>query len=424
MGKITGLFIVANFLKTVFDSKQSKNEFDRISRENIINRGVVEYVPCPIESFISDSEALNNMVFSGGKNSYRTRAIVRSIDCANAQNHDVVVFHCSNRALENQIVQLYGNSQCIVINPNNPVYDPFIGRTKAEISNLILESTSKGYEIHPSGKYYIDGISDFILALKVDPYVRMYIQCPHGFLIDRVNDDQLKGKISNHQASLIITQIMQGELERGNIEHFFWELHNQSQMIIASRNKVQNAVNIKSAVNQKKIIVIDVVSTTHNLLINMLSNEIRNLISQNRRIFFVIDNLQLHSCEVLQNLSMQSGNNLKLLLSSDDVYSSFGGDDNQFFSFLGKTSKVIISKHTSAHSSQKWSDFIGPYEKYEINPTYQSNTSMFGPGSSKSNSIILKKEQMVKPEEIQHMSVDSAFIKSSTSGEIAYAKIT
>jgi hypothetical protein len=424
MGKATGFLIVANILKTVFDNQRSKKEIDRFNRENFFNRGVIEYLPCPIESFITDSEIIMNMVLSGGHNNFRSRAIVRSIDCARAQMHDIIVFHCSNHELEKEVVQLFGKTQCVVINPNNPIYDPFIGRTKPEISNLILESTTKGYEIHPSGKYYIDGISDFILAKRVNPYIGMYLTCPHGDLLDRLNDHQLKGKITNRQASLIITQIMQGELERGNIEHFFRGFANQGQMLLASSSQLQNASNIKLAVNQNKVILIDVLSNTHSLLINMLSNEIRNLLSQNRKIFLALDNMQLQSSEVLQNLSVQSGNNLKLLLSSDDVYSSFSGDDNQFYSFVGKTSKVIISKHTSAHSSQKWSDFMGTYDKYDINPTYQTNTSMFGPGSSKSNSVIIKKEQKVKPEEIQLMSVDEVYIKSNSTGEIAHATIT
>ena len=40
------------------------------------------------------------------------------------------------------------------------------------------------------------------------------------------------------------------------------------------------------------------------------------------------------------------------------MYADFNGNDNDFYAFAGRCSKVIVSKHASAHSCQKMSDIF------------------------------------------------------------------
>lgn len=143
------------------------------------------------------------MVFSGGLNSIRARAIARAAECAYLQGYSVVVAHCSNQELDNTLTAYFGSNYICSVNAGNPVYDPFWGKSNAAIGRLVLNSTSKGDEIKPVGKYYLDGISDFMRAKGVQPYCHMYITCPHLTLIDKINDAETKGQISSNQSGCL-----------------------------------------------------------------------------------------------------------------------------------------------------------------------------------------------------------------------------
>ena len=64
----------------------------------------------------------------------------------------------------------------------------------------------------------------------------MYITCPHMDLNDKVNDALNSGLITDETARKILSQIVQGELERGNIENFFAKLRSEAEYIIAKKN--------------------------------------------------------------------------------------------------------------------------------------------------------------------------------------------
>ena len=101
-----------------------------------------------------------------------------------------------------------------------------------------------------------------------------------------------------------------------------------------------------------------------------------------------------------------------------------------FASVVGKSLKTIIYKHTSGLTCGKWAEAIGYYEKKEITNTYTSGSnyqSMFTiiPGQLNTNTmnINLKREYIVRPEEISHMSKNEVFIIDSINDELAHTFI-
>lgn len=338
-----------------------KRVLQRVEENNLENQGITRYNPSKIEAFFNVNEPFSNMVFSGGLNSIRARAIARAVECAYIQGYSVILLHCSNQELENTLTSYLGSSYICSVNVGNPVYDPFWGLSNADISRLVLASTSKGHEINSVGKYYLDGISDFMRAKGVQPYCQMYITCPHLTLIDKVNDSEAKGQITNTQAQMILTQIMQGEIERGNIENFFLNLSAQADSLLAKKPMLKYAMNVMIASQRKQVFTIDVQTSTNSLLINLVLNEAEMLLMSGRRVMVIADNIQQSDNNILQSFLKKSSSNCSIVLSSDDVFASFGGEENAFYAFIGKCSKAILSKHSSAYSCQKWADYIGYY---------------------------------------------------------------
>ena len=410
----------------LINRSRTKNALRRVQENNYENQGITHYSPSQIEAFFDETEPFGNMAFSGGLNSIRARAIARAAECAYIQGYSVIVLHCSNQELDNTLTSYFGNNYICSVNAGNPVYDPFWGMSNGEISRLILASTSKEYQINPVGKYYLDGISDFLRAKGIQPYCQMYITCPHLTLIDKINDSEAKGQITNNQARMILMQIMQGEIERGNIENFFLNFSSQAGALLAKKPMLKYAINVAIASQRKQIFAIDIQTSTNSLLINLLMSEAEMLVMRGRKVMVIADNIQQSDGNLLQNFLKKSSSNCSIVLSADDVFSSFGGEENAFFAFIGKCSRVILSKHSSAYSCQKWADYIGYYDKQEISTSYSQNANFvghWGLSSTSSANVSVKRENIVKPEDIQRFEVNEALIINKSTGEKAFTRI-
>lgn len=417
---------LAGMLMVGVNNQMNKRTLRKIREANEMNQGIVRYRPSQIEAFIDDTVPVESMLFSGGSNSIRVRAVLRAIECAYIQGYMVLVIHCGNSELEQGLNGYYGVNNVCMVNRNNPIYDPFAGASNAEIARLVISSAPKSNKINSAGRYYLTGVSDYIRCNHKSPRCYMFINCPHLTFIDRVNDAESQGRISSNEARKVISQVMQGEAERGGIDNFFHELSLQGSTVLAKKSNAAHAVNLLTAAQKQQIFSVDVQSGANALLINLLVSETEAVISQGIKMIIVTDSLKTGASEALMNYIRLGGSSNGSIISSDDVFAEFGGSDNDFFSFAGKCSKLIISKHSSAYSCQKMSDAIGSYEKQEVSSSYSRNFNYFGRwgvGAGQTENVSIKRENIVKPEEIQRLNNDEVYILDKHSGELSYTSV-
>ena len=89
-------------------------------------------------------------------------------------------------------------------------------------------------------------------------------------------------------------------------------------------------------------------------------------------------------------------------------------------------SKVIISKHMSAVSCQKFSEMIGSYDKQEISSSYTGNTNLVGKFSystATSKNISIKREEILKPEEIVRLNEDEIYVLDNNYKKLVHVKV-
>ncbi len=420
------LNILAGMIMEGENNRTKRRILRKIQEANEMNQGIIRYRPSQIEAFIDDTVPVESMLFSGGANSIRVRAMLRAIECACAQGYMVLVMHCGNSALEQGLSGYLGVNNVCLINRNNPIYDPFAGASNAEIARLVISSAPKNNKINSVGRYYLYGVSDYIRCNHKSPRCYMFINCPHLTFIDRVNDAEVQGRISSNEARMVISQIMQGEVERGSIENFFHELSLQGSAVLAKKSDAAYAMNLLSATNNQQVFSVDIQSGANALLINILVNETEAVISQGRKMLIIADEIKIGASEALMNYIKRGGSSNGAIVSSDDVFAEFGGSDNDFFAFAGKCSKLIISKHSSAYSCQKLSDAIGFYDKQIMNSSYTRNVNYFGRwniGSGQTENVSIKRENIVKPEELQRLNNDEVYILDKYSGELSYTSV-
>ena len=419
---VKGTVGVAN---AVVNGISRRHHLRKIAQANQMNQGITEYNPSQIEAFFEDNEPLSNVVLSGGDNTYRSRAIARIADCAQTIGTGAVIIHVANHALEQQIRTYFG-SQAAIINGSNPVYDPFLGLSNAEIIKMVVSSTKKGFEIQGQGRYYIEGMCDFIRSKKTQPYGAMLISCPHFQLVDKIDEAEQNGLISATTAKALSSQIMQGSSEKGNIEYFFQAFGSEAQSILASNSNIVQSISIRSAVGNNRVICLDITSPANSELISIVISEIELLLSRGKKVMLLADNISLASSAAYQAMIHRSGVDCLVSLSADDVFALFNGEEKNFYAFTGNSSKVVASKHTSAYSCQKIADVFGSYDKIEVNPTFTQHSGYFGHvhmGGGESLGTGKRRENIVKPEEISRMSTNEVYVQSKAKGELAHFQI-
>lgn len=405
---------------------QSKHALKRIQETNEINRGITNYDTSDIEPFMGESESIQNIIVSGLNRDIRNRSIVAVLANAYDQGFHTVVLHNSNKQLEQRILSMFGTGNAVVMNSDYPSYDPIIGLSDSEISRMIIQTAPKGYEIAAAGKYYIEGMIGFLRSKGKDPCTVSCMSCPHLTLLDNVSDAETKGKITSDEAKRITSQLVQGGTERANVENYFSMLKDQAFPLIAKKTNINDAMTMRDAVKKFPVSVFDIISDSNTLLINVLAYEMSLLVASGRKILLVVDGIQLSSNERLQTLMLNSGGKAPSVLSEDDIYASLGGNENIFFSLAGKAMITVLCKHSSAYSCQKWSDVIGSYDKQEVSTSFSRNSgyaSGYNFGNSQTANVAIKRENIVKPEEISGMQPNEVYVINRNIGELGHTMI-
>ena len=424
LGEILGFII--NFIRRRRLIGRLRRQVEDIEHNNEIQRGVGEYQDSPIEAFVP-SNGLGNVVVSGNNNSIRNR-----VSCAMAHNaHEfgrpVIVLHCGNRELEEMLDTAFsGESGFHCVNTRNPIYDPFDGLPKEEISQLVLNSSGTSNRVERSGGVYINGLTDYLTTRGRRTLTRTYIECPHDQIFNRVKQEQAAGRISAEDTTYIISQLTQGKMEQGAVEQYFRNLNLQASCILASKSNVDRATSVKKAIVEKEVIIIDLISASNNLLISVVFQELRNAMAEGREYTLVLDSIPVDSSESLGQLLRNYSNSCNFVYSSNDVYAETQSTEALFNTIMARANNVFVMQHNSAETNRRFSENFGHYRKTEITRTMATGDS-YGrytqilPGQSVNE--ILNPQFVDRPrveeQEIATLGINDVFVRRDRVNEIA-----
>jgi len=418
---------LASSISSLISRKQTEKAVKNIQMGNLYKRNVKEYLPSEIEGFFDPTEPLGSTIISGGLPENRARAVVAACICSYNKDVPVVVLHETNSCLENKMrAAFYGSNNIEIVNSNCPIYDPFVGLSNMEIDKIILNSAPKGYEIKSIGRQYLDGISEFIRSKRVTPFCDMYIRCPHANLYDKLDEANLNGYLSDTATQNIKNMLMQGQTERASVENFFAQFENQGKKVLATKANIQKAVNVRKSVMNKSVLMLDILSSTNDILINIIVNEIIDILAQGKQMLLVIDSISICSNALLEKLIKSNTSRCFSVLSSDDVYSMLTCNESLFTTLVGTSNKCIIYYHKTGLSCGKWADVFGYYDKEEISQNMGSTLSYqsgYSYGTNSSITVNPKREHIIKPEDISRMAVNEVYVLCGQTRELAHCLI-
>ena len=156
------------------------------------------------------------------------------------------------------------------------------------------------------------------------------------------------------------------------------------------------------------------------MLLELIVNSL--IIAMNRGYDFslLIDDIAFTNNELLKNAVCQKSNHHNILLSKD-LYSLTGGKDETFSTIIGEAEKTVLFAHNSSTSCEKWSKYLGEYEKIDVAHNQNSGfsqSSKWGYNTNSGQTETLKREHKVKPEQIKSLSQNEVFVYDNTNSNL------
>ena len=389
----------------------------KIEKYNLQSRGVEEYKSIAADTLFPSNTCTENIIISGGCQNERMPLCEQIIRNAYKANHPMVIIHTGNGVLENIIT---GNNFGVLVNNQNKMFDAFASFNFNEILQLVTDTCKSRYDIKPAGRYVLQVAYDLIINRGWKPYFSWFASCPYFKLSDTIADRLSKGLISQNDADRLNSLLLTGQSECPKIDTFFSDMKSQIDYISAQDPHKAGALSILSAIENNRIFCIDIKSSANTMLVELIVNSL--IIAMNRGLDFslLIDDIPFINNESLKNAVCQKSNHCNIILSKD-LYALIGGKEDIFSALAGDADRTVLFAHSSNLSCEKWSKYLGEYEKIDVSHNQNSGwsqSSKWGYNTNSGQREALKREFKVRPDQINRLSKNEAVIYDKTTGSL------
>jgi len=389
----------------------------RIRKYNRQARGVDVHSSAAVDALLPPGTYGDNIIVSGGDQGERLRVCEQALRNAQSVGHPVIVLHAANSRLENIITR---SGLGAVVNASNKLFDGFASLEFHEIVQIVTDTCKARYEIKPPGRYILQVVYELLAIQGTRPYFAHFANCPFLKLRDQIASRLSTGRITQDVADKLNSLLLTGQTECQKVDAFFSDMKSQLEYMSATSPSSTGAEGILSAIKKKQILSIDIRSSSNTMLLEFLVNTL--VIAMNRGYDFtlLLDDIPFTSNDFLKSTVCQRSNHRNIILSKD-LYSLVGGKDETFNTIVGGAERAVLFAHSSSSSCDKWSKYLGEYEKIDVSYNDSggfSQSSNWGYNSHYGQTETLKREHKVKPEEIRTLSQNEAFIFDNMSNRL------
>lgn len=394
-------------------------------RNDKIKRGVTEIKQSSIDNLVNSEITNFSSVVSGGNNSSRAAWIARFTNLAYSKGYPVVVLHEDNEYIDNELNTILGTNYLSISNGSKN-FEPFSNMTSNEISKLILDTATDDYDLKKNARYYIEGMVEFLQCKNVSPTLYSFYSCPYFKLFDSIDNLAMTGKISDAKAQSIKQKLMMGQSEQCKLESLFTDLFQQGENVFYDKKSRVN-YNVKNCVEKNKVVAFNISSNSNNLLINLIVAQMKQILNKGQSFVLIADNISSVNNEKVKKFITENSNNCQCIISNQDVFSMIGGEEKVFNTLVGISEQIIILRHASGATCNRWAESIGYYDKEEESQSFSTGKmkatpfSLFsGSNTTQQKSYSIKREYIIKPEEINRMTENEVYLYRHTDNKLIH----
>ncbi|MDR2720569.1 MAG: hypothetical protein LBC03_07195 [Nitrososphaerota archaeon] len=381
----------------------------RIRKYNKQSRGLEEYKSITSDILFPAGSCRENIVISGGDSDERLKFSERIIQNNFSQKRAMIVLHLGNSRLENMMAC---NNFGIIINKNNKYFDAFISFELQEICQIVFDTYKTKYDIKPAGRYILQIVYELLACKNMLPYFSNFANCPYHQLAERIDNRLANNLITQNTADNLHSLLMMGQTECTKIDAFFYDMKSQMSHIATDNAALTGGSSILSSIKKGQILCVDLNSSSNVMLVELIVNSLTIAMNRGYDFSFFLDDVTIANNELLKNMLCQKSNHNNVICSKD-LYALLNGKDDVFATITGEAEKIILLSHGSHFSCEKWSKYIGEYDKIDVVHNRNagwSKSSKWGYNTNQGQTMADKREYKIKPEQINRLAPDEIFV--------------
>lgn len=347
-------------------------------------------------------------VVSGGETRTRIEALIPFVHKSQQEGIPLIVLHSGNKEMASMIRNHSVDAE--FIDRGNTYYDVFRGMPMDDIAYLLYE-TMPDDDSNPSSESLLRALIEVVLHKEGTVTIQNLAAFPLLNLKDELDRLLKDEEITSLEHKDIDRYYMAGSSETDAVRIFLNKLNRQAEGIygkLVGRNS-----NMKRMLNQKGVISIDVGGVNNDLIVDLVINHLMLLQSQGREFSILFDDIPISKFPKIRDLLR---GRTYAISQKDFVSSLYGGDiqgDELFSELTGNVTRVVLFRHSSGTSCQKWSDFMGKYKKIRIRYNISQNNSFINSSDSRGISVDETDEPRVRAETLGKLAGSLACIYST-----------
>ena len=394
----------------------------RIRKYNKQSRGLEEYKSITTDILFPTESYEESIIISGGDVSLRHRFSEQLIKNCFVQGRSMIVLHLANGGLENIIAR---NNWGIIANDRSKQFDAFTAFELQEICQAVFDTHKTKYDIKPPGRYILQVVHELLTCQKQRPYFANYAKAPYHQLADKINGCLNKGLLTQDAANNLHSFLMMGQSECAKIDTFFYDMKAQISHIATDNPNKGGGMSILSAIKSGKILCIDLKSTANVMLVELIVNSLTIAMNRGYEFSLFLDDVAIANNEMLKNALCQKSSHNNIICSKD-LYALLNGKDDVFTTLAGEAEKTILLSHGSHISCEKWSKYIGEYDKIDVSHNRSGGfhqSGKWGYSQNQGQTMTDKREYKIKPEQINRLSQNEIFVYDNQTGSLIQSHI-
>ena len=402
-----GLWLI-DFIFDIFNNR-------RVKKYNRQSRGLEQYKSITTDVLFPVDSYNESVLISGGSINERMRFSEQIIRNCVTYNRPMIILHVGNTGLEQMVER---NGYGVAASKHNKQFDAFTSFELPELFQIMMDTCKSKYDIKPAGRYILQIVHELLTAKKQRPYFINCANMPLHQLSVEINNALTSGNITSGAANNLNSLLMMGQAEIPKIDSFFYDIKAQCAHI--QMNK-PGGTSILSAIKNNKILCVDLNSSGNVLLVELIVNSLTIAMNRGFEFTFFLDDVAVANNDLLKNaLCQRSGHNN--VICSKDFYSLMNGNDSAFNTLVGTAEKTVLLSHGSHISCEKWSKYIGEYDKIDVQNNsiggWSHHHGGYNYGSNYGKTTMEKREFKIKPEEINRLGASEIIVYDNQTGSL------
>ena len=315
-----------------------------------------------------------NLLTSGGNEVLRNQAITFFCLDAISKGKTAILLHSGNEDLQRRVSRRLSSSQYISVDGISYYYDPFTKMSPAQIATIISKAAPTDYRLPPSASKLVEVAAELLKRSGATHMLRGLVNCPVNNLYPVLDRRHREGKLDDDTYNRLFADYGWCQSEAHFLGSYLHDLRGQLQELPLEPGS--SSLDFDEASRRSCVISINISNPMNDLLVDLITEQLRDLFRRNHDIAVVLDRMDLHYDSRLIQM-LKKNRNCNFAISSPDVFAAIGANKEDLDSLLGADCRLILLRHGSPRSASYWSEYFGKYERTIILSSFNESQARF-----------------------------------------------